>query len=116
MFEENFVSYHFSRLLSPKGTSATSVQAPVVAFTVFSLPRAWLEPRNTGRVNANVATKVFAGPSIERSPRTSRSSFASEENHFLRGLKTHGSHYRSPTEVHLLFPQESTDLRSRKLK
>ena len=56
MLEENFVSYHFSRLLSPKGTSATSVQAPVVAFTVFSLPRAWLEPRNTGRVNANDAT------------------------------------------------------------
>src|SRR5699024_9598067 len=44
MFEENFVSYHFSRLLSRKGTSATSVQAPVVAFTVVSLPRAWLEP------------------------------------------------------------------------
>src|SRR5699024_6949109 len=56
MIEVDFVSYHFSRLLSPKCTSATSVQAPVVAFTVFSLPRAWLEPRNTGRVNANDAT------------------------------------------------------------
>ena len=54
MFEENFVFFHFSRLLSPKGTSATTVQAPIVAFTVFSLPRAWLEPRNTGRVNAMV--------------------------------------------------------------
>src|SRR5699024_4227104 len=52
----------------------------------------------------------------KRCDRTSRTSFASEENHFLWGLKTHGPHYRSPTEVHLLIPLESTDLRSRKLK
>jgi len=61
-FEENFVSSHFSRLLSAG--------------------MAWV---------------------------------SSEEYHFLWGLKTHGPHYRSPTEVHLLIPLESTDLRSMKL-
>src|SRR5699024_7015166 len=67
MFEENFVSYHFRQLLSPKGTSATSVQAPVVAFTVFSLPRAWLEPPRKKTTSCGVSRLM--GLTIVRPPK-----------------------------------------------